>query len=124
MIIEDTLQGEPPSKAIWYEVKRDENDNPVMFPQTRSKWIVDNIALLHGKYERLSVDQFIDVEIHYVTRSHKRTSELLRAFEYILCRVFIYSADQIRNVHITKELSVPNDKEFKACIHNFTIKIV
>jgi hypothetical protein len=121
-IIKDKLQGEPPSKAIWYGVKRDDNGNAVMYPYVKNKWIYDNIGLLKQKYEK--TDNQIDISIHYILRSEKKVSELLASFEFILLKVFINNSHQIRNITITKEVSELNNDQFKACIQEFQITIL
>lgn len=122
MIIEDKLQGEPPSKAIWYNVRRDKNDNIIIYPYVRNKWISDHINIFKSKYSKTK--EPVNITVHFVTRTPKLTSELFQAFEYICKNVFIYDVEQIQNIHITKEISEPNDKSFKACIHNFTIETI
>jgi hypothetical protein len=125
IVIEDKLHGEPPSRAIWYNVKRDEHDNVILYSQVRNKWIFDNINLLKSKYAtKLLSSSMIDIDIHFIVRHHRRTSELLQSFEYVITRVFIDSVDQIRNIKITKEISSPNDKNFKACVHDFKLIVL
>lgn len=117
MIIRGNLEGEPPSKVFWYDVKRDERGNPIMYQYVKSKWIHDNISALRLKKHKRTAEP-IDIEVNFILKNDRKISELLSAIEFIFCNTFIDDTMQIRNITLTKELSNSDKKT----THQFIIK--